>query len=196
MKLDEYPNLKDRIGELDEGAASWQSSSTLRNVTAAAIVIVVVLFLREQLIPAIAVTAVLLLILIPYFLEFRRAEESWDRISASDRSQLEQDAANGEAFGNALLLNQYVLVQEQAGLFLIRMKHLSSVSIRIAKPSETHGISGQNGGDTFLVSFRDRDGHEYRVLYPSRFGVSEADVLAMLKSRMEPENPDITYQRG
>ena len=49
MKLDEYPNLKDRIGELDEGAASWQSSSTLRNVTAAAIVIVVVLFLREQL---------------------------------------------------------------------------------------------------------------------------------------------------
>ena len=137
-----------------------------------------------------------LLILIPYFLEFRRAEESWDRISASDRSQLEQDAANGEAFGNALLLNRYVLVQEQAGLFLIRMKQLSSVSIRIAKPSETHGISGQNGGDTFLVSFRDRDGHEYRVLYPSRFGVSEADVLAMLKSRMEPENPDITYQRG
>ena len=97
---------------------------------------------------------------------------------------------------SAMLLNRYVLVQEQAGLFLIRMKQLSSVSIRIAKPSETHGISGQNGGDTFLVSFRDWDGHEYRVLYPSRFGVSEADVLAMLKSRMEPENPDITYQRG
>ncbi|MGN1388458.1 MAG: hypothetical protein ACI4WR_02315 [Bulleidia sp.] len=196
MKLDEYPNLKDRIGELDEGAASWQSSGMLRNVTAAAIVIVVVLFLRERLIPAIAVTAVLLLMWIPYFLEYRRAEESWDRISASDRAQLEQDAENGDAFGNALLLNHYVLVQEQAGLFLIRMKNLSSVSIRIAKPSETHGISGQNGGDTFLISFRDREGHEYRVLYPSGYGTSESDVLAMLKSRMEPENCDITYQKG
>lgn len=196
MKLDEYPDLKDRIDEFEESAASAQSSGTLRNVTAAAIVIVVVLFVREQLIPAIIVTAVLLLMWIPYFLEYRRAEESWERLSASDRAQLEQDAKNGEVLGNALLVNRYLLVREQAGLILVRVKDLSSVSIRIAKPSETHGISGQNGGDTYLLSIADQEGHQYRILYSSAYGASESDVLAMLKSRMEPENPDITYQRG
>ncbi len=196
MKLDEYPNLKDRINELGESAASPFSSDMLRNGTAAAIVIVAVLYLREQLIPAIAVTAILLLIWLPCFLEYRRAEESWNRISASDRARLEQDAEGGEVFGNALLLSQYAVIQEQAGLFLVRVKNLSSVSIRIAKPSETHGISGRNGGDTFLVTFRDEMGHQYRILFSSAYGAAESDVLAMLKDRMEPENSKITYQKG